>query len=74
MTVGVDSHKRSIIKAAAWRIIATSVTTVVVYLFTREVVLSMGIGLVDAGIKIFVYYSHERLWNRINFGRKKRLS
>ncbi len=66
----MESHKRSIIKAVTWRIIATSVTTLVVYLFTREVVLSMGVGFVDAAIKIFAYYSHERLWNRINFGRK----
>ncbi len=47
------------------------VTTIVVYLFTKEVVLSIGIGIIDAGIKMFVYYAHERLWDRISFGRKK---
>ena len=68
---GMESHKRSITKAITWRISASLVTVVVVYLFTREVVLSMGIVLVDAIVKIFTYYSHERLWNRIDFGRKK---
>ncbi len=67
----MESHKRSIIKAVTWRIIATSVTTLVIYLFTREVVLAMGVGFVDAAIKIFAYYSHERLWERIGWGRKK---
>jgi uncharacterized membrane protein len=43
----------------------------VVYIFTRELTLAAGIGLVDTLIKIFVYYSHERLWERIQFGRKK---
>ncbi len=43
----------------------------VVYFFTRELALSAGIGLADTTIKIFSYYSHERLWERIQFGRKK---
>jgi len=33
------------------------------------VVLSISIGFVDTTIKIFTYYSHERLWNRVDFGR-----
>ena len=66
-----ESHKRSIAKAATWRIFATFVTMIVVYIFTKELVLSAGIGIVDTTIKIFGYYSHERLWDRINFGRKK---
>ena len=47
------------------------VTTIVVYLFTKEMVLSLGIGIIDAGIKMFIYYAHERFWDRISFGRKK---
>lgn len=27
--------------------------------------------LVDTAIKIFTYYGHERLWNRIGFGRRE---
>ncbi len=69
--VTMESHKRSIAKAATWRIFATFVTIIVVYIFTRELVLSAGIGIVDTIIKIFGYYSHERLWDRASFGRKK---
>jgi uncharacterized membrane protein len=43
----------------------------VVYAFTKELALSASIGLIDTVIKIFVYYSHERLWERIGFGRKR---
>jgi len=67
----MESHKRSIVKTISWRIIATFVTMLVVYIFTKEIVLSASIGLADTMIKIFAYYSHERLWNRIDFGRKK---
>lgn len=67
----MESHKRSVSKAVTWRIFATFVTMLVVYLFTREVALSAGIGLSDTLIKIGAYYSHERIWDRIKFGRKK---
>lgn len=67
----MESHKRSILKAVTWRLFAVTVTTLVVYFFTKEVALSLGIGLADTVIKIVAYYSHERLWDRMDFGRKK---
>ncbi len=69
--VGRETHKRSVAKAVTWRFFATFVTAVVVYMFTKEVVLAASIGLVDTAIKIFAYYSHERIWDRVDFGRKK---
>ncbi len=70
----MESHKRSVIKAITWRIIAVIITTLTAYFFTREVALSLGIGLVDSVIKMFTYYGHERLWNRIGFGRREDIS
>ena len=67
----METHRRSVAKAATWRVIATLVTMTVVYIFTREWVLSAGIGIVDTSIKIFAYYAHERFWDRLTFGRKK---
>ncbi len=67
----METHKRSIAKAVSWRIIAVTITTLTVYFFTRDVVLSVGAGLVDSAIKIFAYYGHERMWNKIDFGRRK---
>ena len=67
----METHKRSMAKAISWRIIAVTITTLTVYVFTREVALSVGAGLVDSAIKIFIYYGHERMWNRIDFGRRK---
>jgi uncharacterized membrane protein len=55
----------------SWRVIAVTVTTLTAYFFTKEVALALGIGVVDAAIKIFTYYGHERFWNRIGFGRKE---
>ena len=64
----MESHKRSIAKAVSWRMIAVIITTVTVYFFTKEIALSLGAGFVDSAIKIFAYYGHERMWNRIDFG------
>lgn len=68
----MESHRRSIAKALSWRLIAALITALVVFSFTTEAKLAIGIGLADSGIKIFAYYSHERLWNRIGFGRPKK--
>lgn len=41
----MESHRRSIVKALSWRIIATLVTFLVAYSLTKEAVLSISIGL-----------------------------
>ena len=67
----MESHKRSILKAITWRVLATLVTTLVVYFVTKKVALALGVGFIDAAIKMFVYYAHERVWDRTRFGRRK---
>jgi len=64
-------HKRSVMKAITWRAVATLITYVVSYLLTGEVVLSMAIGFGDSIVKLIAYYSHERIWSRIDIRRKK---
>ena len=66
----MDSHKRSIVKAVSYRTISTVVTFVVSYLLTRKIAIAAGISLSDTLIKVFLYYGHERLWEKINLGRK----
>lgn len=67
----VETHKRSIAKAITYRILGIIITATIVYLFTKEAVLSISIGSVDALIKLFSYYLHERMWNKTKFGRGK---
>ncbi|MEM5947422.1 DUF2061 domain-containing protein [Spirochaetia bacterium 38H-sp] len=68
--MGRDSHLRSLIKALSWRIIATLTTTLIAYIITRRVDTALFIGGWEAIIKIGVYTLHERIWERIKFGRK----
>jgi uncharacterized membrane protein len=69
----METHKRSIVKALTWRVLAYMITSVTVYLFTKELTLSLGIGFTDTVIKLFVYYGHERIWMKIKYGRKKEI-
>jgi len=64
-------HLRTVVKAVTWRAIATLITTGLVYLFTGQLVLAVGVGLLEMVLKILFYYLHERLWERISWGRPK---
>lgn len=66
----MESHKRSLLKSITWRIIAVIVTFIVIYAFTHKLLESGGIAITANVINMIAYYIHERMWNRINFGRK----
>ena len=66
----MDSHKRSLLKTLTWRIAAMLITVMVAYILTRKVALAAAVGLGDAAIKMPAYYGHERIWEKIRFGRK----
>ncbi len=66
----MESHKRTIIKSITWRIIAIIVAFIVAYAFTRKPVESGGIAITANLINMIIYYIHERIWNKINFGRR----
>lgn len=67
----MDSTRRSIVKALSWRLLATAITSALVFALTGEGKFAATIGLSDTLIKFFVYFGHERLWNRISFGRQR---
>lgn len=67
----MDTARRSVAKALSWRFVATLITTTIVYVVTGKGEFAAGIGLADTAIKLFVYIGHERLWNRIRYGRKE---
>lgn len=67
----MESHYRSIIKAITWRAGGTIVTFIVAWIITENLNFSAKIGALDTIVKIGVFYFHERLWNRLNFGRSK---
>ncbi|WP_281543331.1 DUF2061 domain-containing protein [Maribacter aestuarii] len=60
---------RSVAKAISWRVIGTLDTLLISYLFTGKVALAASIASIDFVTKMFLYFFHERLWNKINWGK-----
>ncbi|MEJ2199465.1 MAG: DUF2061 domain-containing protein [Desulfuromonadaceae bacterium] len=66
----MESTRRSIVKALSWRLMATLITGVLVYLLTAEIDFAAKVGMADTSLKFILYFGHERLWNKITFGRE----
>lgn len=63
-----ESNLRSLIKGVTWRIIASTTTMALVYIFTGDLAIVASVGLVDVTAKIFFYYMHERIWGSVSWG------
>jgi len=66
-----ESHFRSMAKAITWRAGGTAVTFCVAWILTRKLELAAQIGVLDTALKLAAFYAHERLWNRLQFGKRK---
>jgi uncharacterized membrane protein len=64
-----DKAIRSIVKTFTWRFVATIITVFLVYLVTKEISLSIGVGILDLIYKLLFYYLHERTWNVVKWGK-----
>ena len=67
----MESHFRSIAKAMTWRAGGTVVTFAVAWVITGNLSLSASIGVVDTVVKVGAFYFHERIWNKVSFGKQK---
>jgi uncharacterized membrane protein len=60
-----DSHKRSVVKALSWRATGATLTMFAAYVVTGSLGVATSMGLLDSAVKLFAFYGHERLWNRV---------
>jgi uncharacterized membrane protein len=68
----MESNSRSLAKAVSYRVLGSTGTALVVFVFSGNMPLSLGAGALDMGVKVVLYYLHERIWNHIPYGRPKR--
>lgn len=64
-----DKPSRSLMKAISWRATGTLDTIVISYFITGQVKWALSIGFVELFTKIVLFFVHERIWNRLSFGR-----
>jgi uncharacterized membrane protein len=63
------TKSRSFVKALSYRIWGTLSSVAVAYVITRNASLSVTIAFWETVVKVFIYYAHERGWNKISWGR-----
>ena len=66
-----ETNIRSIVKGLSWRVIATGTTMGIVYIFFGNVELAIATGLLETVAKVALYWGHEKVWQKIRWGRKK---
>jgi uncharacterized membrane protein len=64
-----DSISRSALKAISWRLVGTLDTILIAYLITGTISQAVSIGFIEWGTKIVLYFFHERLWDKLRWGK-----
>ena len=59
------SKKKALMKTITWRITASITTLAIVRVVTGKWVIAGEVAVLEVGIKMFVYYLHERAWERV---------
>jgi len=66
-----ETNIRSIVKGITWRVVATTTTMTIVYLFFGNIELAVATGLLETVAKVGLYWGHEKIWQKVRWGRKK---
>lgn len=66
-----EEIKRSLLKTISWRLIGTIDTIFISWIITGTLTLAFSIGAIELVSKMLLYFFHERLWNKIEWGKQK---
>lgn len=64
-----DKHYRSFLKAVSWRLTGSVDTMIISFLITGKLKWALTISSVELFTKIALFYLHERVWEKLPFGR-----
>jgi len=70
--VRLESRKRHLAKTITWRVIGTMDTMLLAWLISGDPLTGLKIGFAEVVTKMGLYYFHERLWYKLNYGLKNR--
>ena len=66
----MEALRRSIIKSFSYRISASILTILIALTVTGRIDFAAVIGGLDVIVKLFWFFMHERIWNKIKVGTK----
>ena len=64
-----DTAKRSLVKTVSWRLTGSGATFVISYLIAGNFAVAGTIAMIQLVANTMLYFVHERIWNRIGWGR-----
>ena len=64
-----EKPERSVLKSITWRIVGTADTVIISWIVTGALTLAFSIGFVELLSKMLLYFVHERIWNRVRWGK-----
>ncbi|MBU0724478.1 MAG: DUF2061 domain-containing protein [Alphaproteobacteria bacterium] len=65
----MESTKRTFVKAITWQSIGLLATTLVGWLLTGSASVGGQMALATSGLALATYVLHERVWQRVSWGR-----
>jgi uncharacterized membrane protein len=68
-----ESNKRHLLKTFSWRFFGTIDTVLFGWLITGNPLIGLKIGLFETLSKMILYFLHEKLWYKINYGLNQRI-
>jgi uncharacterized membrane protein len=63
-----NTNKRHLLKTFSWRAIGTLDTIIIGWLITGNPLTALKIGGAEVFSKMLLYFGHEKLWYKINYG------
>jgi uncharacterized membrane protein len=67
----MDTRKRSWVKSVTWRAVGLVILGGIAYAVTGDLGAMTIITLLFHGVRLILYYWHERLWERISWGKNR---
>jgi len=76
LKIGIEKNSlmykyRHIIKTISWRILGTLDTTLLAWLIVGDPKIGIEIGIIEIITKMILYYAHEKIWHKYDFGIEK---
>jgi uncharacterized membrane protein len=65
----IETTRRSLVKTISWRITGSGATFLIAYILIGNFAVAGIIGITQMISNTILYYIHERLWNKVNWGR-----
>lgn len=67
-----ENTKRSIVKALTFRALILTADSIIIFAITRRYDLTIGLMIVSNISSTILYFIHERLWNKVRWGKSKK--